>query len=248
MIITDPITWLLERVETSQPFFNMRWNDGEQLHVFDVQPEGYMMSDATHVYREMGTMLSGVLLKMSLADPTNLLLGCGWFSEPDDLCLRFANLLNWLRMRERFNWCHPHYFLEAINDGGMIRLIDALRAKDKTVLVTNDLLADAAHCLDAVVVQAPRSDSWLDKKRIYQECKWWATEGSTFVWCAGAGVKPTAWRLFQEFPQSSHLDWGHLFDGVFGIKERSWLINGDGPWYAKYFAEFAPYVRRFIPV
>lgn len=249
MIVRDPIAWLIDRLEHGRPFFNLRFNDGEQILIFKILPETYIMSDSTRVFHDQGAALEVMLREMAAgtSHPDDLLLGCSWWCEPDDLCHRFVELLDSLDMLERFRWCHPHYFLPAVVDGTVFRLLDVLRKAQNVVLVTNDQFAGARHCLGADLVLAPRSNSWLARSAVYEACVPYAREERTFVWCAGGGVKPAAWNLYRAFPRTSHLDLGHLFDGVFGVEERSWLKDPGSPYHAAYFGGFMPYVRRFVP-
>jgi hypothetical protein len=71
---------------------------------------------------------------------------------------------------------------------------------------------------------------------------------AVFVWCCGMAK---SWILdaFRKYPNSSHLDAGHLFDACFGEYNRAYTRRRDRSeklWEA-YEDVFQPYCRRFIP-
>jgi hypothetical protein len=177
-----------------------------------------------------------------------LLLGASWYSDrADAACTPFANEVRALGM-EDYNWCHEHWPLEGVVNGATRRLIDAVRPhKGQVFLLTCTSLRDARHCLGAEWLQVPGRDSWWAADEVFRMCLARCAPGAVFVWAAGGGLKPTAWKVWRQAQYTTHIDIGHLFNGALGMHDYGWLERRDGPWYQPYFRDFAPYVRRFIP-
>ncbi len=258
MRIEKPCDWIIERLKTKHPFFSVRFNDGEMAMMYRTVPEGKILgtdvSPALCNY-ELGDSLSQMLQEMS--DYYNyvdgLLIGCSWNTpRADEVCKEFEEDVRALKMAD-FNWCNEHWPLDGVVDGSTIRMLgwlrgDYLSTLRYTVLVTCPILESARYCIRAGgYIRCPQANSWEVRESIYKACVPFAAGGYMFVWAAGIGLKPTAWKLWKEFPQSSHIDIGHLFNGAFGLKDYGWLQRGDGPWYKPYFENFVPYVKRFIP-
>lgn len=246
-IITDPCQWVVDRLRARRPFFSMRYNDGEHILMFRVKPDGFLAGDATHLHHRHGDEIRQVLVEMSKSNPDDLLLGCSWHTDREDaLNNRFEALIGELGMTD-FNWTGGHWPLDGVPGGNTRRMLEETPLN--TCLVTNGSLLAAAKCMSAGHIEVPASDSWAAVSETERTCRWLLKvfPQTVFVWAAGHGLKPVAWQLWKEFPQSSHVDVGHLFDGCFGLKNRGWLERGDGPWYKPYMEEFAPWVRSFVP-
>ncbi len=249
--IEDPCLWVSYHLSGRSPFFSVRYNDGEMMMMYKTVPEGKMLGTEANLAPanyQLGAELRDMLHAMAEPAGWEILIGCSWNTpRADKLCQKFEAEVDYWDMRD-FNWCNEHWPLDGVVDGSTQGMIDNLRASGNVVLVTNERLADARHCLGAKLVQVPMHDSWSDRSRIFKECAAHAQadESCKFIWAAGCGLKPTAWRLFWDFPRTSHVDIGHLFNGVFGLRDYGWMKSGSGPWYDPYFSRFAPYVRGFI--
>ena len=257
MIVHNPCQWVYSRVVTGTPFFAVRFNDGEMAMMFRTRPEGEELGtkeNKAHTNYENGDALRQMLADLATADPARTLVGCSWWHDgehPDTQLFRAE--ADRLGMLDRVNWCHEHWPLECTRDGTIRDLIDVIRVfgrlRDRRVFfITCDKLMPAGLCLGALGIAVPTHDAWDAREEVYGWCRE-ACETPTkaiFVWAAGCGLKPTAWRLYKEFPGSSHLDVGHLFNGAMGLNDYGWLERKDGPWYEAYMRDFAPYVRSFI--
>lgn len=249
MNVASPPDWIVERMNDGRPFFATRINDGEMIQMFKTQPEGKELGTKANVAwcrHELGDALMRMLEEIAVHYRDNVLIGCSWNTErADDLCKLFESKVDRLHMRD-YCWCHEHWPLEGVADGSTVRLLEKLRKDRRVVLVTCKELEDAGVVLGCPVIMAPSADSWLGREEVHRTAEYFAKEGYTFCWCAGAGLKPTAWQLWKEYPQTSHIDLGHLFNGALGLADYSWLQRKDG-WYENYMTWFVPYVRRFLP-
>ena len=251
MRIDHPCDWIINRLKRQRPFFAVRFNDGEHTGMYRTRPEGMVLgtdANPAPLHYAWGDALRLMLAEMKVHGPKGLLIGCSWNTErADDLARKFGQDVLRLGM-EDFKWCNEHWPLDGVVDGSTIRMLQYLGEYVPTILVTNEKLKDVRYCLDSSWIEVPSDDSWSARERIYQECLMYAKGGCTFVWAAGVGLKPTAWQLFKTYPQSSHIDVGHLFNGAFGFTDYGWLARQDGPWYGPYMKEggFKDWVRSFL--
>ena len=264
MQVANPADWIIERLERRTPVFCTRINDGEMIQMFRTEPEGKELGTVANkawCHWELGDAYRRMLDELTgLPDDAkaNVLVGHCCHDDP----YHELNRLFWDEYGDELEGCDEchldgvsqakgHWPLEGVVDGSTIRLLEWLGQSGKAVvLVTCDSLKDAAKCLDyAPVILSPEEDSWTHRDSIKLAGEFFAGEGFTFVWCAGAGLKPTAWQLWREFPQSSHIDLGHLFNGAFGMTDYGWLQRRDGPWWEPYMRAggFKDWVRGFLP-
>lgn len=260
MIVQNACDWIIERLERRTPFFATRINDGEMCQMYRTKPEGALLgTDANPAYchRELGEALSRMLDEMGQTDMENelldqILIGCSWNTDRADELgqTRFKDDVRGYNLLTA-NWCHEHWPLEGVVDGNTIRLLEVISRTAPAMLVTCRGLMDARWCMKANGWEVPAEDSWSYRDKVLSSSLGpvYAKAGFTFVWCAGGGLKPTAWRLWREFPQSSHIDLGHLFNGAFGMTDYGWLQRQDGPWYQPYFKQggLKDWVRGFLP-
>lgn len=246
MIIDDPCRWIISRIENGTSFFSVRINDGEMIMMYRKMGEGV---DTTFekVDYSLGDALLSMIKGMS-SRKSDCLIGCSWNTGRSDEMGRgpFAESICSLGMEDS-NWCHEHWPLVGVIDGSTKALLKFISTCGRAVnLVTCEALMGASKCIiDCSVLLVPARDSYQVRDDVFTSLESKAKAGCLFIWAAGAGMKPTAWKLFQQYPQSCHIDVGHLFNGVFGLNEYGWLQRKDGPWYAHYFSEFAPWVRSF---
>lgn len=253
--VSNPADWVIDRLRDRVPFFSIRFNDGEMQMMYRSVPEGKVLGTDANPCRanyELGDAMGNTLYDISKSpDRENVLIGCSWGTDraddlgrgPFDRDVKAMNL-------EGANWTDEHWPLDGVTDGSTVRMIEQLAEGPQPVLlVTCPKLAQAARCFGpcAYLTVSPE-DSWGDREEVYEACRGFAEPGAVFVWAAGCGLKPTAWRLWREFPRSSHLDIGHLFNGAFGLRDYGWLQRQDGPWYRPYFGAggFTDWVRRAV--
>lgn len=249
--IDRPCNWIIERLRNGIPFFTTRINDGEMICMYRTRPEGSPLGTVLNpapVRYDLGDELKDMVSEiLSKSRDEDILVGHCCHDDPEhELNKRFwADYGTGL---SSFPETGGHWPLDGVVNGSTARLLDEIRRLDKRpILVTCEGLKNACHCLASDFCCVASADSWMERETTYNRLKLPARGGRVFTWCAGIGLKTTAWRLFKEFPQSSHIDLGHLFNGAFGMKDYGWLERGDGPWYQPYFKNFAPYVRSFLP-
>ncbi len=250
--ITNPSDWVIDRFKSGKSVFATRLNDGDHISMYKTRPEGSLLGtyeNPAYTHYELGDHFWRMLLEMSASSQDikdSIMIGCSCGTErADHLAEMFEKDVEKFQL-EDLTWANEHWALDGVVDGSTIRLLDYLRGCKRTALATCEKLALAIKCTYSQLIVVKSEDSWTDRERVYEACKLLAEKGCIFLWCAGTGLKPTAWRLYKEFPQSSHIDLGHLFNGAMGLKDYSWLETQSGPWYQKYMEEFVPYVRSFI--
>lgn len=242
MRLNSPCDWIVERLRTCRPFFAVRINDGEMTCMQRMRSDGEVIGTYANP-APTNYLLGDEYCRMveQMRGRADVLLGCSSGTpRADAMADRFAEQFN----LDEYQLCAEHWPLDGVVDGSTLRLLRELRDRG-AVLVTCKELEDAGLCLGANVILCPTADSWTARQEVEVTCR--AYGGAVFVWAGGVGLKPTAWRIFQEHPLSSHIDVGHLFNGALGLRDYGWLQRGDGPWYVPYFDSFAPYVRGFLP-
>lgn len=257
MIVTDPVSWLLDRLGRDAGTFAVRFNDGEHAMMFRTCADGAPSSDDSHMTYAIGDALADVLRQLSFADPDRVLLGCDWWYDfKDALNNKFElslighgmvpdNADESLAKESRFHFARGHWPLEAVADGSVYRLLDALRARGNVVFVSHEGARGAAACMGAEFVLCRPADSYETQHHVQAKAWPLAHQGKTFVWAGGYGLKPLMHDLWDAAPQSTHIDVGHLFDPAFGRVDRSWVADPRHPWHAPYFDRFVPYVKGF---
>ncbi len=244
MRIADPCDWVIERLRNRVPFFAVRFNDGEMQMMYRTVPEGKVLgTDANPcpVRYALGNDLREMLDDMNRFTYDNVLIGhSGDTDRADEESRRF-----WMDCRERaldkdYHFANEHWPLDGVVDGSTVRMLEEMRERD-VMYVSCDATKRVHRLFKTPMVVVRSDDSWKDRHQVYHGLKDIADKGVTFVWAAGCGLKPTAWRLWREFPQSSHVDVGHLFNGACGLRDYGWLQRGDGPWYKPYFEDFVPW-------
>ncbi len=247
--ITTPVDWCIERLHTNTPFYTIRINDGEMLCMYRLRPEGERLgTDANPAYVRygLGDDLRNTLQQIGQHPPDNTLIGCSWNTPRQDSMGAgpFNTDVTNYNLKAH-NWADEHWPLDGTTNGSTIRLLTTIRALPQwPVLVTCPRLAGIAKILNTNYIQCPASDSYIARDSIYEQCQFYARQGSpTFLWCAGGGLKPTAYKLFANYPRTTHIDLGHLFNGYYGIHDYGWLTHKTGPWYKPYFEEFVPWLK-----
>ena len=245
MQVDHPCDWILDRLRRKKPFFAVRINDGEMIQILRTRPEGTLLGTVVNpvwTNYECGNAYRSMLEEMSrltAEQRDNVLIGCSWNTDRADDMGRgpFAELIRSLDL-ENANWCHEHWPLEGVINGGTIRMLEELR-NHPTVLVTCKEIMDVNRCLlgkgPAHGVLSSSQDSWQDRDLVEVAVRPPVKRGYVTLWAGGCGLKPSAWKLWREFPGSRHIDVGHLFNGAMGLRDYGWLERGDGPWHEPYF-------------
>jgi hypothetical protein len=250
VVVKNPCDWVVDRLKTGRSFFTVRINDGEMIQMYRTRPEGSLLgtsANPAYTHYELGDAYRSMLEEIAVSDhKDDILIGCSWNTpRADDLCQHFEKDVHRLGLEDA-NWCNEHWPLDGVIDGSTIRMLEEVKGRFKSVLVTCPALTVARYVTSSASVVCSASDSWLQRGEVQEAGAWYAERGFTFLWVAGCGLKPTAWKLFKKYPQSSHIDVGHLFNGALGLRDYGWLQRKDGPWYEPYFRDFAPWVNSFI--
>ena len=255
MNIPEYLEQLRQWVEAKEPFYHVRYNDGESLAMYR---QGKRKGCPRHVYTpEISAALKFTLDRIVRSSRPNILLGSN--------CDRFKYIDRGLLAT--FLGKYPHLCLvvpgdswytteeevtnEPLTDKGLIGLIDTVRQNGKVVLVTNSLLQDAKYCLGATWVEVPPVDGWQEHDRVLSDCFLQGGKDSIYIWCAGFPGKVLSWQVWDKRPQTSHIDLGSLFDCVFHVGIANWMLRkGKEPHqlHRQYVEKvIEPYVKSFIP-
>jgi hypothetical protein len=250
------ILWWLR---ADEPFFHTRWNDGEWCAMFNLRTPD-QTNGAHHYVPELCTAMLQTFNELADAivdDPSHILLGTARWICPGIAGLQeFDKYIrdNYLLMQRcRWTtgevwWEYPDEVNQSVTDKGLIAMFDELRTDGHhVVLVSNEFVRDARYCMGADFICTPPQESWQAAERILAECKERATPGTVFVWCLGFPGKVLSWQLWKEFPDTSHMDLGHLFEGICGNPCREWLRLKTGPHYEYQERVLKPYVFSFVP-
>jgi hypothetical protein len=240
------------KVAARQPFYHSRWNDGE-ARAMTLPGESQANCDGHRYFADMGEALKRTFVEiLDYANvSSNILVGTMLDTDPEhptcDILRDVADDASSNLHDVRFTV--GEFWLRETGPApvGMCALLDALHeSKRMTVLIGNNAIRPARHCMGAEFVAVPAVDAWLHRDRIERTCKD-VGDYATFVWCCGFVGKVVSWEIFKEFPNTTHIDAGHTFDGVFGNLSREWMRRGDSEQWVHYRDVFGPYVKGFIP-
>lgn len=250
------VVWWLR---ADEPFFHTRYNDGEWCAMFNLRKAE--QSNGEHHYTpELCSTLMQTFEELTdkiLDDPSHILLGSArWLCPGISGIQEFDKYIRskpGLLERARWTtgevwWEYPNEVNRNVDDKGLIALFDELRmGNHHVVLVSNDGIRDACHCMGADFVRTPPKESWKQVDQILGACSEHVRPGTVFVWCLGFPGKILSWNLWKDYPTTSHLDLGHLFEGICGNPCREWLKQKIGPHYAYQDRVLKPYVFSFVP-
>ncbi len=246
----------LERMQTLLerriPFVRIRYGDGEAKTMLHLVGEGATTSGEHHCFRDLGKALLLAFDEMRAAD--GVLLGACPY--PENSYPELDAMIDHMGKHPTAGtpvWASGDawYTTEGEVKGevaDVVALLETIRHDTRVkVLACNPTVAEARHCLGAHHLWLPQRDAWLAREGVLRAAGSLAEQGAVFVWCGGIACKPWMWDLFKEFPLSTHIDMGHLFDGVFGHRNRGWLTYPDGH-HLRYLRDvLIPHVRRFVP-
>lgn len=248
-------SWL----ESGVPFFHTRYGDGELQCMFNLRKHEEKNCDGHYFFEELGESLrksfQGIVTEF-FDRQMPLIIGSNNQTHPNAIWTRTFldsmraggirhNLLPW---SVGDFWWSPYE--DVLGKQEIFDLMEVLRDSNRVVLVSNERVKNARYCVGAQHVEIPSTNAWTVRHEIFKLCsdKILRDGGKTFLWAAGMPGKVLAWEVKKKFPQTSHIDIGHLFDHTFGVTTRGWM-EGDpiGAHFRKYYEDFfAPYVRRFI--
>lgn len=257
---------ITQAILRDMPFLHVRFNDGECNTIFRLRKENATTSGEHRHFRDLGDALLAAFREVCQKFETTLyrpitIVGSYWFAEPEHPGA--IQLVQWMRENHidtsRILWGMSDFWYDAAPTSckehwdAMRILLESLEAEAsngrRVVLVGNPLIRPARKCLRAEFIEVPQVDCWLKRESILAEAAKHAERDArtVFVWCAGMPSKVFATRIFNQYPQTSHIDAGHLFDLAFGIANRMWMVRGNsgdaGPHYEIYRDKFIPFVH-----
>ncbi len=239
-----------------EPFIHTRYNDGEFDCMFSLLPEERVNCDGSHFYRSAGDALRESFLDIwrylqdKVATFQNVIIGSQVCCDPEHsgpqafMAWLSTHCLGWesLPWGPSDWWAYP----QGVDEDNMIPLLNEVRRLDSpAVFVSCQENAAVADALEADFVSVPRVDAWRSRERILEDCMRFGKR--LFIWSAGWTGKPLAWQLFRK-NDSSHIDAGSFFDGVFYRPSRDWMNghqDGDAPGVGERRLKW--YTNRLVP-
>ncbi len=253
--LQEMLGWLRDR----KPFCHLRVNDGEALCLLQKR-KPTERNNCGHLYMEdLAAELRGMIQEMHalvrVQPELRLRIGSYWMTQGSNLDEAAKGLVEYLgKAMEYFPWCGSDDFVKGLLGDEPYHIFDLIRQRavtdaQPTYLIGNPGIANGRFMLGAKFLPIPRIDCWNATESIMADCEGPASQGATFAWCCGMS-KPWIWNLWRRHPRTTHIDLGHLFDGVFGDLSRAWLRrqNPQEPLWVAYRDRFSPYCRSFIPV
>ncbi len=258
---TECLSELQKWVEAGTPFCSLRLTDGELIAMFRTREPTAVTADDNVMSEEIGDAIRdtirGFAETLRIDENACIQFGTTMYQHPDKETKFLAGYAYSLGIHDKLRWINGHDMLDGVVDGSARRLMEAIRDSGKTVILMGDeRIRDAARCLGALFFPVPKPNAWNHRDLVVERLVPFLQDDAggehqdpIIVWCCGMGMKPVAWKLWRSYPQSSHLDAGHIFDGAFGIMSREWLRNQESPWWTPYMGPggFKEWVLSFIP-
>lgn len=229
--VTEPLHWMIQRLNDKQPFCYIRFNDGEFYSMFGLKrsPEGNGEQEYTDALRRdlwrawIGACCGSV-------EDNRVRVGSWWYEDPSHLAanaaakfLRDSELYHEVKWARGHIWHREELEVRQLCLGpDLLQLLDLLRAR--CYLVGPVWMAPVANALQAVMVDVPEHNAHSHDISI----PWRFPSHSNVLWCAGPAAKLWAWEAWQENVDVNIIDAGSLFDGLCGKVSRNWLKPGSG--------------------
>ncbi len=224
-------------VAARTPCLHLRFADGEFWSILDrsgVNTDGLAFDGKT-----LGRALDACLKEMASGGLVNrtAIIGGDWYFPEHAKYLRDNDLIR------RIPWCPSSIFVNGVCSGELARFFEALIADPRSrILIANRRISGAATFLKSMFFEVDASASWRSRDSVSILLKH-APKDAVILYCAGMASEAFAWSAAKERPDLSHIDLGHIFDGAFGIRNRSWL-NKEGVCERRdtYFARYVPVI------
>ncbi len=251
--VTENLQWLTEAVRSGEPFTHLRWNDGEAKTMLGLVGEDATTSHEHHCYKDLGERLLSSFTEMC-QESRNTCMSVGSYICDEPYSLYADELLAYVaekKLAEGVPWATGDvwYSRDELVSADLIKgLLQAVRESGRwrdVVLVSNSTVEPARWCLKSFYVEVPKVNAWETREQVRSRLLQYDGDNTLFVWCSGLPGKVWAWELHKVYPGTSHLDLGHLFDGVYGLENRAWQKRKAGLHYREYTDIFAPWVRSF---
>lgn len=203
-------------VAAKTPCVHLRFADGEFWSILDrkgVNTDG-LAFDGGSLGRELATCLKEIAAG-TFGGP--ILVGGDWYFPEHEKYLKDNNLLR------RIPWCPSSIWVNGVGSGTLARFFETLLADPRPrILIANKSIAGAATFLKATFFEVAAGGSWRSKDAVASLLKS-APKDAVIMYCAGMASEAFAWASVKQRTDLTHLDMGHIFDGAFGVRNRSWL-------------------------
>ncbi len=225
-------------IKGGEPCMHLRYADGE---FYSIRGQQGVNSDGLAFQPEtLGVELHKILIQISNGAARNLplLVGGDW-TIPDHAAYVWE-----FGLERTVPWCPSGIWVNGIVSGALAEFFVALlRDPRPKILVGNDSIKGAAGFLGANFISVPASAAWAARGDVGYALRQ-APKHAIVMYCAGMASEVFAWTAWNHRPDLTHLDMGHVFDGAFGVRSRSWLsTDGQCKRRDTYFEKYAPVMR-----
>jgi hypothetical protein len=232
----DALRMVTEWVRAKTPCLHLRFADGEFWSILNrkgINTDGmpfYGESLGPYLDRSLQEMSSGALKGKSA------IIGGDWSIPEHEAYIRKSGFMRTVP------WCPSSIWVNGVVSGTLARFFETLLADPRPrVLVANEKISGAATFLRSMFFPIPAHAAWEARAAVASFLKTLPRD-TVVLYCAGMASEGFAWESWKERPDLTHLDMGHVFDGAFGIRNRSWLLP-DG-----YCLRRNTYFERYVPV
>lgn len=245
------------------PFCHLRFNDGEALCAFEKRRPEEKNGCGHNYFADLAHDLREMMVEVKKR-PVGVMLGSYWHTQGhriDQLDEAATALMEWVGATDadaselvKWPWVGSDDVVEGLVGGYTLKLFDAIREASKqrpVYLVGNSKIIEGRRCLNAAFFMIDRYNCWSNSAKVEAwvdfEISRWRGSKPIIVWCCGL-AKPWIWDAWTKFPQTTHIDAGHLFDAACGEPSRAYSRrrNREEPKWLAYEDLFVPYMRGFI--
>jgi hypothetical protein len=260
-----PIRLMIDRVRYGIPFCHLRFNDGEALCAWRLREPNEQNNCGHYYMADLGAALRRMLREIAESKTEHIMLGGYWHTQGhridqlDEAAQATVSSLG--SLMPRMPWVGSDDIVEGLmgppqssrhsDKPYTLQLFDAVRHSGRKVhLICNPQNHDGRYCLGAACLTIHRINCWVDTPVVTSYCRAMCEESpdSIWVWCCGMS-KPWIWDTWRRYPQTTHLDAGHLFDATFGEYNRAYTRrrNREEEKWRCYEDYFIPYCLSFVP-
>lgn len=254
------------KLKAGIPQCHVRFADGEFWSIMGrVGPNA---DGQEHLPHTLGIELRKTLFAIGCLKDPNVLVGGYW-----DIPVSARQWLVKTGCLEHIQWCPVQVFVTGIDDDTTMDFLNTIRqTAGRTYLVANSKVAQLAESFGARplivtlpekklqeithnnTIYTPNTPGWYGEKNAYTDMpevvgwlKMVLSPGDKVIWCGGLGCKPALYRMYREYPGTSHFDMGCFFDLAAGLVSRTWMTSPPDARQQKYLDEYAPRLRGERP-
>ncbi len=199
------------------PCLHPRFADGE---FWSILKRSGVNTDGMSFYGDtLGVVLHTMLSEISSTKfhSKYMLVGGDWSIPEHTRYLEKNGFIN------SIPWCPSSIWVNGVVSGKLAEFLEALVAEDRPkVLIANGLIQGAADFLRSMFFEIQAKAAWQDRQRALSFIRR-LPKDSIVLYCAGMASEGFIFDAFKVRPDLTQLDLGHLFDGAFEIRNRSWL-------------------------